>query len=80
MSIKFELSQETYGGFMATVRTPSEAAILWFLRARKAEGKIGATREEILLEVGISEATFSRAMVKLKAEGSIQRVTRYEAA
>lgn len=80
MSIKFELSQDSYSGPMNTRRTPSEAAILWYLRALKAEGKIGATREEILSEVGISEATFARAMSKLKDEGAIRRITRYEAA
>lgn len=68
----YSLATEPYSAEM-TQRTASEALVLMYLRLRLAKGQPGATREQIILDTGVSDRTLDRALTRLKREGAIER-------
>jgi hypothetical protein len=52
------------------IKTPGEAAVLSFIKARELEGRPGVTREELVKYSGLSLRTVSsatRALIKVHA-------------
>lgn len=57
---------------VSETQTPSERAILWFLRAYELEHQRGATKEEVQLYAGISDRNFARAWPRLERAGLVR--------
>lgn len=67
-----------YGEPMARERTPSEAAILYYLQLRIAQGGGPATREEIKFHTQLSDRTIDSALRKLRDSGYVVKKETWE--
>lgn len=70
----FDLTQTvSYSDWVSQKRTPSEWGILSYLRLRQLEEKPPATREDILLDSGLSERTVDAALRTLRKQGAVEK-------
>lgn len=71
------MTEVTYSEPMARDRTPSEAAILYYLQVRILQGGAAATRDEIKFATGLSDRTIDECLRKLARKGDIERRETY---
>lgn len=57
-----------------TLKTPSEAAIFWFMAVQHKNGRRSCTQTELHEEVPLSERTVGSAVRAMVANGVLERV------
>lgn len=73
------MTEIPYADPMPRERTPSEAAILYYLQVRQLQGGGPATREEIKFALQLSDRTIDGALRKLREAGAVDKKEVWEA-
>lgn len=78
-NIQFSLIADVhYSEPMAREKTPSQAAILYYLQLRISQGGGPATQEEIKYATQLSDRTIEGALRKLRESGEVEKRVTWE--